>query len=218
MRLIFVRHAQSVGNAGGLLQGRAEYELSEMGRQQAELLHARFLGEGFEPSHVYSSPQSRAAQTAEVVSRSWGRPISYWDELMEHDMGVFSGHTWAEISQKFPDMASEFQFNRDWQVVEGAETSHERRARGQRVVDTILSRHANDDVVLMFTHGGIMGHILAALMGTNRTWGLGAQNTALFDLSVDAERWWRNDDATYNNTELWRVNRFNDSSHLAQLG
>ena len=38
MRLIFVRHAQSVGNAGGLLQGRAEYELSETGRQQAERL------------------------------------------------------------------------------------------------------------------------------------------------------------------------------------
>ena len=66
----------------------------------------------------------------------------------------------------------------------------------------------------MFTHGGIMGHMLAALMGTERTWGLGVQNTAVFDLSVDAERWWHNDHATYHNTELWRVNRFNDSSHL----
>ena len=214
MRLIFVRHAESVGNAGGLLQGRTEYELSYTGRQQAELLYQRFQAEGFEPTHVYSSPQSRAAQTADIVSRSWDYPIAHWDDLMEHDMGVFSGLTWADVAQKFPDMASEFQLNRDWDIVQGAETSGERRARGRRVVDTILSRHGNDDVVLMFTHGGNMGHLLAALMGTDRTWGLGVRNTAVFDFSVDSERWWRNDHATYHNIELWRVLRFNDSSHL----
>jgi len=196
------------------MQGRAEYELSEGGRQQAELLYGRFLSEGFEPTHVYSSPQSRAAQTAAIVSRSWSHEITPWDELMEHDIGVFSGMTWADISKKYPEVASEFERNRDWGVVDGAETSAERRARGRRVVDAILSRHANDDVVLMFTHGGIMGHMLAALMGTDRTWGLGVRNTAVFDLSVDAERWWHKDHATYHNTELWRVHRFNDSSHL----
>lgn len=214
MRLIFVRHAESLGNADGLLQGRTDYELSDTGRQQAELLYQRFRKEGFEPTHVYSSPQSRAAQTADIVSRSWDHPIAHWDELMEHDMGVFSGLTWAEIAQKFPDMAAEFQLNRDWDIVKGAETSGQRRARGRRVVDKLLSGHANDDVILMFTHGGIMGHMLASLMGTDRTWGLGVRNTAVFDFSVDAQRWWRNDHATYHNTELWRVHRFNDSSHL----
>lgn len=178
------------------------------------MLHQRFVSEGFEPTHIYSSPQSRAAQTADIVSSAWDRPITHWNDLMELDMGVFSGLTWAEITEKHPDMASAFHQNRDWDVVDGAETSLERRARGRRVVDSILSRHANDDVVIMFTHGGIMGHVLAALMGTDRTWGLGVQNTALFDMSVDVERWWSKDHATYHNTELWRVNRFNDSSHL----
>ena len=218
MRLIFVRHAESVGNAGGVLQGRADYELSETGRRQAELLHGRFLSEGFEPTHVYTSPQSRAAQTAEIVSRSWDRPVTPWDDLMEHDIGVFSGLKWADIVKKYPDAATDFERNRDWSVVEGAETSAERRARGRRVVDSVLSRHANDDVVLMFTHGGIMGHMLAALLDTGRTWGLGVRNTAVFELSVDAERWWHNDHATYHNTELWRVHRFNDSSHLLDQG
>jgi 2,3-bisphosphoglycerate-dependent phosphoglycerate mutase len=59
-----------------------------------------------------------------------------------------------------------------------------------------------------------MAHMMAALMGTERTWSLGVQNTAVFELTVDAERWWQNDNATYHNNLLWRVNRFNDSSHL----
>ncbi len=214
MKLIFVRHGESLGNAGGVMQGRAEYDLSEAGRQQAALLHQRFLDESFQPTHVYSSPQARASQTAEIVSSSWDSPITHWDDLMEHDIGVFSGLAWPDIKQKFPEVSTEFEQNLDWQIVEGAETSSERRARGRRVIDTIISRHGNDDVVIMFTHGGIMAHMMAALMGTDRTWGLGVQNTAVFEISVDAERWWQNDPATYHNSALWRITRFNDSSHL----
>jgi len=214
MKLIFVRHGESLGNAGGIMQGRAEYDLSEAGRQQAALLHQRFLDESFQPTHVYSSPQARAAQTAEIVSGSWEFPITHWDDLMEHDIGVFSGLSWPDISEKFPEMSTAFEKSQDWSIVEGAETSAERRARGRRVIDTIMSRHANEDVVIMFTHGGIMAHMMAALMGTERTWSLGVQNTAVFELTVDAERWWQNDNATYHNNLLWRVNRFNDSSHL----
>ena len=108
--------------------------------------------------------------------------------------------------------------NGEEQVVEGDETSREHRARGRRVVDAILSRHANDDVVLMFTHGGIMGHILAALMGTNRTWGLGAQNTAPWHRGGAGGGWGRQGQDSYSESGEGGGDRVNDSSHRAQLG
>ncbi|MCH8063227.1 MAG: histidine phosphatase family protein, partial [Chloroflexi bacterium] len=175
-----------------------------------------FKDEDFQPTHVYSSPQKRTAETAQIVSASWPLAISYWDDLKEQDMGVFSGLTWPEIYSRYPDIAEEVERSRNWDLVEGAETLAQRRSRGSRVVEGLLNRHGNDDQVLVFTHGGILAFMIANLLGTGRTWGLGAQNTGIFDFSLDLERW-SNDGDLLHNSALWRISRFNDASHLSAL-
>ena len=90
-----------------------------------------------------------AAKTAHTVTRSWPINIEHWDDLKEHDIGVFSGLTWDEITQKYPETAKAYQVDRNWDAVEGAETLNERRSRGLRVVDTVIERHANDDTVML---------------------------------------------------------------------
>lgn len=213
MRIIFVRHAESEGNADGRLQGHADFGLSDLGRAQARALRDRLQAEGLQPSHVYSSPLLRTAGTAEIVAEGWAPAIVHWDDLMEHDIGIFSGLTWDQIDTAFPDVASRFHGTRDWDVVEKAESFERRSARGRRVIDTVTSRHGDGDVIVLFTHGGILGYMVAALMGADRAWGVSAQNTALFDFSIDFERWSRGG-ASRLNTWLWRINRFNDASHL----
>jgi broad specificity phosphatase PhoE len=213
MRLIFVRHAQSEANAEGRLQGHSEYGLSEEGRAQAQRLYERFRKEGFQPTHIYSSPQRRTAETAQIVAQGWGAHVVYWEELKEHDIGIFSGLTWDEIRVKYPELFQEFHRHRDWDVVEGAEPFGQRRVRAQRVIDRVLRRHANEDAVLLFTHGGILQHMLSCLVGAERTWGMEVRNTAIFDFSLDLERW-PLDGAGRHNTFFWRINRFNDASHL----
>ena len=70
MRLIFVRHAESVANAEGRMQGHADFPLSDRGRQQAEHLHAGLLNDNLSPTRIFSSPLSRTAETAKIASRS----------------------------------------------------------------------------------------------------------------------------------------------------
>ena len=213
MRIILVRHAESEGNADGRLQGHADFGLSDGGLAQAGALRDRLQAEGLQPTHVYSSPLRRSADTARIAVEPWPVPVVPWDDLKEHDIGIFSGLTWGEIETAFPDVASRFHETRDWDIVEKAESFEHRSARGRRVIDTVLSRHGNDDVIVLFTHGGILSHMVAALMGTDRAWGTSAQNTALFDFSIDLDHWSR-DGPSRHNTWLWRVNRFNDASHL----
>ena len=134
--------------------------------------------------------------------------------MKEYDVGIFSGLTWDEIADKFPNVSQEFHRSRDWDFVEGAETLRERSVRAKRVVDATIKRHVNDDVVLLFTHGGIVQYMLAALMGTNRIWGTPVGNTAVFDFTLDREQWALDGDGLLNNL-YWRITRFNDSSHLS---
>ncbi|MCH8952066.1 MAG: histidine phosphatase family protein [Proteobacteria bacterium] len=68
MKLVLVRHGVTLGNTEGRLLGHADFSLSEEGRAQSERLRDRFEEEGFQPTHIYTSPLLRAAETAGIVS------------------------------------------------------------------------------------------------------------------------------------------------------
>lgn len=213
MRLLFVRHAESTGNTDGRWQGHADYPLSDEGRAQADRLGRRLRAEGLAPTHVYTSPLRRAAQTSEILTRSWPVDAVPWDDLKENDIGAASGLTREEAVRSLPEVDFDREASRQFAGVRGAESLRARRNRGRRVVDTLLDRHANGVVVVLVSHGGILQHVISALLGANRTWGYAARNTALSDFDVDVDRW-RLADETLVNTNVCRINRFNDASHL----
>ena len=164
-------------------------------------------------THIYSSPLSRTLETARIASAGWALPITEWDDLMETDIGVFSGLTWDDVQARFPEMARLFAETRNMDVVEGAETFEQRMERGSRVVDRVMAEHTNDDRVLIFSHGGIMQYQIAQVIGSKRVWGLSVRNTAMFEFTIDADGWQSDGQETVN-LSLWRINRFNDASHL----
>ena len=215
MELRIVRHAESAGNAAGRWQGRDDTQLTDKGKEQASKLGKAFRAEGYRPSHIYSSPLTRTLDTAQIASAHIGLEdsIDLWDDLMETDVGVFSGLNWKDIEERYPEVASEFAETRNMDIVEGAETLAERKARAKRVVDRALADHANKDQVLIVSHGGFMQSIFAQLMGSNRLWGLSVKNTGVFDFSIDVEKWHLGGHAL-GNVNACRINRFNDISHL----
>ncbi|EAR20917.1 phosphoglycerate mutase [Nitrococcus mobilis Nb-231] len=213
MRCILVRHAESVGNAEGRLQGHAEFDLTNVGRRQAERLFQRLQMEGLEPTHVYCSPLRRTVETARIVSRSWQAPLTLWGDLIEYNVGVFSGLRWEDIDMQYPTMAQAFRESGDWAVVEGAEDLMQRHARGRRVVASLVEGHRSGDVIVAFSHGGILQHIIAAFLGTDRSWGIRVRNTAVFDFTLDKNLWYEFG-SVRRNTRHWRILSFNDAAHL----
>ena len=213
MNLTIVRHAESSGNAAGRWQGRDDTDLTDLGRRQASLLAKRFLDEGYRPTRIYSSPLKRTGETARIASAGWDVPITRWDDLIETDVGVFTGLTWEEIETRMPELARAFSKTRDMNLVEGAENYARRRARAERVIDRLIADHSNEDIVMLVSHGGIMQIIFSALMGAERLWGIGVRNTALFRFEIDVDRW-RADGAALANQNLRRIELFNDARHL----
>lgn len=216
MNIMLIRHAESTGNVENRWVGRVDVPLSAAGRLQANRLRIRLADEGYIPSHVYASPLSRAFDTARIVAANWDCPIEPWGELVELRVGVFSNMTGEEIEKAFPALAREFAANHNFDIIDGAETHEECTARAQRVLNRLAGAHSNSDRVMLFSHGGILRHIISRMLGTDQVWALDIDNTSIFEFNVDVESW-HLEPKTRTNLNMWRINRFNDTDHLDDL-
>jgi broad specificity phosphatase PhoE len=165
--LLLVRHGQSTANAKGIWQGQMEFPLSERGRVQAGLAGRGLSGEPFEG--VYSSPLSRAFETAEIIrdrARFAGEVVPV-DGLSERHGGILEGHTWAEQEQRNPELAKKFLAipeEERWALV-GAETDEEVFARFEEALSSIRALHPGGSRIVVVSHGGVMRAFLRERFG-----------------------------------------------------
>ena len=152
MRLVLIRHAQSVGNAESRLQGHADYPLSDAGRAQAALLRERLRAE--RAGALYTSPLLRAQQTAAIAADGLGPAITPLPAVMEYDFGAVSGLTMAQIREQYPDLAALQRAGTaedpSWPGEEGREVFRERVCSA---LWRLEERH-RDETVAVVTHGG----------------------------------------------------------------
>lgn len=88
--IYLVRHGQTVNNQKKLLSGRAESELNGEGRAQAAAVGKYFAENGIRFDRVYSSPLSRAVETAQLIAGNTV-PVKTDERLLEMDYGPYEG-------------------------------------------------------------------------------------------------------------------------------
>ena len=94
-RLIVVRHAQSESNQAKFYAAATNVNLTEFGREQAELT-ADFLRD-YPIDRAYSSPMVRVIQTAKPIIRGRGLDLEIVPDLREIDGGMWEGLPYTEI-------------------------------------------------------------------------------------------------------------------------
>ncbi len=90
--LILVRHGRTEANASGLLLGRLDPSLDELGRRQATATAAVIEG----ADRVVCSPLARTRETAETL----GLPVTVDERWIELDYGEWDGRPLREISDE----------------------------------------------------------------------------------------------------------------------
>jgi broad specificity phosphatase PhoE len=144
-----------------------DFPLSEEGRRQASLAGRGLSEEPFEG--LYSSPLSRAFETAEIIRDRTGfaGEIVPVDGLSERHGGILEGHTWAEQERRNPELAQKFLAipeEERWVLV-GAETDEEVIARFEEALSYIRALHHDGSRIVVVSHGGVMRAFLRELFG-----------------------------------------------------
>ena len=104
IRLVLVRHGLSSFNEKGLVQGRTDDSyLTDKGYDQALKSGEALSGINFDK--IYSSPLVRAAETAKTIQEKLKGVdnIIYDKNLLEVDLGSWSGLSINEIKKKYPE-------------------------------------------------------------------------------------------------------------------
>jgi broad specificity phosphatase PhoE len=165
VKLLLIRHGESIANTEGRLQGQMDSPLSDQGRAQASALFRRLLREGWALSAIYASDLSRAAETAEILAAGLGVPVFRDARLREYDAGVLNGIIWREIEFLYPELWHAFHHSSEWVPIpesEGNAAFHERLVAA---LADIRAGHEEDQVVAIVSHGGILDMILSHLLG-----------------------------------------------------
>ncbi|PWL71626.1 MAG: histidine phosphatase family protein [Clostridiales bacterium] len=182
-----IRHAQAEGNEKRLFQGHYNGAVSEMGWRQLDQLaeYCRDLPLGA----VYSSPLTRAVETAKAVNRYHGLPLQLRDGLIEINGGDWEGKPWDCFPVDYPEQ------NRNWEQFPWlfeAPNGETMRQVYDRIVKTVLEivRENPGKTVAIVSHGCAIRNFLTFAKGlpvegiSQVGW---CDNTAISKITFDAE-------------------------------
>jgi probable phosphoglycerate mutase len=199
--ILLVRHGESEPSRPDesfpLLDGHGDPALAPDGLRHAELVGERLAGIHLDA--LYVTPLRRTAQTAAPLAARLGLTPMVCTDLVEVHLGEWEGGLFRQrVAERHP-LAVRMHEEQRWDVVPGGESMEALAERVRRGIDTIAANHPNQRVAV-FTHGGVIGQILAEATGSRPFAFVGADNGSVSTIVV----------TDYG----WVVRGYNDISHL----
>ncbi len=198
-QIILVRHGETAMNSSLRYWGSTDVALGEEGKKQAQKLCRRL--EKIPVNVAYSSPLSRAYDTAVSIVEERGVTVKIHPELSEFDFGRIEGLTFEEVKEHHPEIARMWIERSTELRYPGGECLQDFIARVQGFTE-MLRRQPDDDTVLVVAHAGVLRVLICDL------------------LSIDIRHWWqmRVDLASVSVVTTWTeggiLTLLNDTSHL----
>ncbi len=203
MRIILVRHGQTDANKEGRFQGASDASLNQMGHSQAQALARRLSSEALDA--VYSSPQTRALQTASPIAQDHNLSIETVHDLRELDIGELDGLQAPDLRERYPYILEQWRINVGALTMPGGESIVSLRERTWNAILYIRDSHPEGTVAAVSHNFAIQSILLTAL-------GMDLRNFQRIrqDLAAITELEFANGDPV--------LRSLNDRCHLSRLG
>jgi probable phosphoglycerate mutase len=157
-RAYIVRHGQTERSARLVYSGQTDVPLTALGRDQAQRAGALLASAGVDA--IFSSPLSRARDTAEAIAAATGVPAQVDPRLIEVDYGPFEGLDRQAARDRFGDAFAAWRDDPFGSPVPGMEPLGDALARARLATADALAAAACPVIV---GHQGILRLVLVAL-------------------------------------------------------
>ncbi len=166
-KVYIARHGQTAWNLEKRFQGSNDIPLNATGRAQAGAL-AEVMKE-HTVKRIYTSPKSRALETAEIVNEALKAELEIVEDLREITHGVYDGLTMDEVYNNHSDSIAKWRADRINVAPPGGESIRECAARVIPVYNRIITESRSEPIMIvshMAVIKSILIHILEAPMET----------------------------------------------------
>ena len=166
VKLILVRHGETLWNRENRIQGRTDVELSDLGRMQVEKLAHSLNGEQIDA--IYSSPLKRAYETAKAIARVQSFDIIVERDLQELNHGDFESLTVQELKERYGPFVKQWMEDPSSVIMPNGESLSQVQVRAWDVIQTIIGT-SKDSIVV--SHGMAIMAILCKIQNLSLSQG-----------------------------------------------
>ena len=158
--IITIQHTQSVHHTNGMVGSWTDWELSELGVQQAKKIGEKLKSELSERKFVmYSSDLLRAKQTAEQIGKYLGITPVLRTELRERNLGKCCGKTVQWLRENLETQERTI----DDRMFSDAESRRDEWNRLKPFFDEVMA--SNDENVIIVSHGDLLSVFHTMFLG-----------------------------------------------------
>ena len=175
--IITIQHTQSVHPTNGMVGSWTDWDLSDLGRQQAETIGRNLVDYVGDSKFVlYSSDLKRAKQTAEAVGKHLGLTPILRTELRERNLGKCCGKSvqWLRENLECPEKTV------DDRLFSDAESRRDAWNRLQPFFNEIMEN--DEENIIIVSHGDLLSLFNAMFqclpvesLNTCELWGRGGE-------------------------------------------
>ncbi len=171
MKIIFVRHAESIKNIERR-HGKAAsgFGLTTNGTESSIALAKKLLTKDFRIDDIYASDSQQAKETATILSKHLGINVTYLENFHSLDYGIVCGFSTDEIKLLYPNVQSQIDlFNsnklhpKEFSIPD-MESAFSFDERIRKALNTVLNKSSNDSTVAVITHTSIINFVINSVV------------------------------------------------------
>jgi broad specificity phosphatase PhoE len=201
-QIILVRHGQTPWNKDKIFRGTVDIPLDDTGQEEARLAGEWLKGDTIHAA--YSSPLSRAMDTATAICQHHGLKVEVLAGLTDLNYGDWQGLPLIEVKAKYADLYRQWESAPETVRFPGGETLEEVRLRAWEALNEAVQRHPGK-TILLAAHRVVNKVLIAAFIGLDNShfWRIGQDTAAInrFQLVGDT----------------WHLSLINDTCHLRAM-
>lgn len=179
LKLILVRHGESVANRQGIYQGQTyNTTLTVLGKRQARVLSKQL--KNYKIDTIYTSPLKRALETAKIIVAGLGIPIITNENLLEINHGDWEGRTKAKVKRLYPNIFAQWKREPDKTIMPNGEDLTTVLKRTRRFLRNLKQDH-QAGTFLIVAHDTVLRVMIAEVLGLplSNIWRFRLDNAAL---------------------------------------
>jgi len=176
--IYLVRHGQTAWNKEEIFRGRTDVPLDETGLKQAELAGEYF--NGMEIYGIYSSPLSRAWETAQKIARLHHLNVQPLQGILDMSFGKWEGQSHREIQKNDKEIYRQWREEPHLVRLPGGESLDDVRVRAVNALGEVIRTHPGKTLILV-SHRVVNKVLICGILGLDNShfWQITQDTTAI---------------------------------------